>query len=377
LRKVLKLALCLILILLSGCKRLPEVPEKISFEGLKLVVWDVREPHFPGVRPFEDELVRATEEFKKKHNVTIELKLKNREDIKDLLLGKTKEQIPHLVYSTEWPMTSGFISDVSRNIGINELHDVAVSYWTKNGKLLGIPAYIYWLCPAKRGDAVSDTNLQDKVGYWIDAPGFFRAILDRAAGGWTEKNILHYVTWVKSTFGPFNEDPLDLWDRHSIDVLFPVTCHLFRWLEVSEQDEKVVVMPIPGPFDSSSFYYTVPAYLVLVKDEPYRSCATELGKNLARTRGRWAARAIGGIPAYTHDMPIFNLESGLSHEDRLKVIELLKSSSLQVPKAQDFAAKSNLHLELVNSIRDFLCGKAEMQKLDESIRQSLKDNNIN
>lgn len=382
---------------LAGCRPSPKPPEELSFDGLKITVWDAKEPHLPGVYPYEDQVAHIIEVFEKEYNVTVEYRYREREEIIRFLTGQSTGpgeeagEGPVVVYSTEWPVVPDGAVDVSGGLDLEEFHDTCVSYWTRDEEVLAVPAYVHWFCAAARRGPVPDDSegyssaregapvSPGKTGYWVSSRAFLRVYLDRTGRGWDEKDIVDYLAWVKANFGKIRDDPLDLLDQGDLDALYPVTPHLYRWLKVSEKTEssrKITIYPPPGPGCDGGFYYTVPGYIVLAKEEPYRSCATRLARVLSQNLGRWAARAIGGIPARVEDMPVFNVQSGFSYEERQKLASVLKQIGLKVPAPQDFILKEKLHAGILDLMKDYLSGKVTEQTLEDGIRRVIEGHNM-
>jgi len=365
---------------LMGCQKRPEALKKPSFEGLEITVADAREPHLPGARPYQDEVTRVVREFEEKHKVKVNLLFLAREEIQRTLIGMERENAPHLCFSGEWPLAGDTFADVSSGISGEDYHDCALSYWSKDGRVLGIPSYIHWFCLAARGIEEAEhsgenvpQSIRWKTGYWPDTMAFYSSVLDSV--GWDAGHMADYLEWVKDTYGPLIEDPLEAWTKGSVDGLFPVNAYLFIWLRVSQKDQKISILPVPGPFGETGFYYTVPGYVVLTQQEPMRSLAIELGKVLACHRGRWAARAMGGIPACVADMAIFNLESGFSYAERQLLFGISKVSRYTIPSAKEQAERQDILAGLEDLARDYLSGRIERQHLENGILRLLGNHN--
>ena len=165
---------------------------------------------------------------------------------------------------------------------------------------------------------------------------------------------------------------IHIWAQNQSVALFPVTPHMLKWLRLSEEGSSVAMLPIPGPNGQSGFYFTVPGYAVMATDETEFTCAFELGKILARTRGRWAARAIGGIPCFIQDVPVYHLESGFSREERLDLIAEFEKSGSRILRLDEFLMRGEIRPGITSLIERYLSGKLNKEQLEEGIRSRMR-----
>jgi hypothetical protein len=358
-----------ILLLAPGCRG-PVEPHQISFQGATIVVWDAKEPHLPGATPFSELVAQAVEVFAKENAAKIEVLFKSRSEIESLLTGTYQGEKPALVYSTEWPFLGSGMQDLTGVMPDDEYQDASMAYWTDDGKIMGIPSYVHWLCLASK--LPESEEFKDRAGYFLASPGFLDSGLAGLDGGWAVQNVLDYVEWVGSNFGRYVEEPLDRWAQNQSVALFPVTPHMLKWLRLSEEGSSVAMLPIPGPNGQSGFYFTVPGYAVMATDETEFTCAFELGKILARTRGRWAARAIGGIPCFIQDVPVYHLESGFSREERLDLIAEFEKSGSRILRLDEFLMRGEIRPGITSLIERYLSGQLNKEQLEEGIRSRMR-----
>lgn len=383
------IVLCLVLTVIPGCQtRTRTLPHEVSFEGLKLVVWDASQPLYPGSASWEEEVNDCVRAFSDKYRASVEVRFVTREEIRSAISGKSisdrveDTDTPDLVYSTEWPIVSTSCAPVHDILDLNDLLDSTVSYWTKDAEVLGIPAYAHWFCAAARGspgkisgdESTSDTDwvteFRGKVSYWQESPAFFGPV---AAFGLTEENILAYLQWVKSFCGPPVPDPLTSWQSEEVSVLFPVNPHLFRWLQTSGgRDDDIVPLALPGPSGEGGVFYTVPGYVVLAQTDPKKTCAALLGQALAQRLGQWAAWTFGGIPASSVDMSVFHLCSALSYEDRTRLTRAIQEGSLVAPDSAMEQVRAKVQSACADSILRYLQGFVSQEDLAQSIRRGLR-----
>ncbi len=357
------------LLLCSGCKG-PAEPHQISYRGTTIVVWDVKEPHLPGASPFSELVAQAVEVFAEENGVKAEILFKSRSQIESLLTGTYQGEKPALVYSTEWPFLGSGVQDLAEVIPSDEYLDASLAYWTDEGKIMGIPSYIHWLCLAQKLPEAKD--LKDRTGYFLSSPGFLDSGLAGLDGGWAAQFVLEYVEWVRATFGRYVEEPLDRWVQSQSGALFPVTPHMLKWLRLSQEGSNVAMLPIPSPNGQPRFHFTVPGYVVTETDETEFACAVELAKILARTRGRWAARAIGGIPCFLQDVPVYYLESGFSREERLALIAGFEKSGSRILGLGQFLIRAEIRPDITSLIERYLSGELDKQQFEEGIRLGMK-----
>lgn len=360
-------------LLLFGCEKKEEIKTP-SYEDLKITVVDTREPHLPGAPAYQDQVTELVKKFEADRKVKVNLVFLERDKVQELLSKGKLEDDPDfsadLCYSGEWPFYAENGKPVD-NLPVSSYLDAAASYWTRDGKMVGIPSYIHWFCVAANESLtgitirnqpgvpfISPENLKGKVGYWPDSVAFFKVALDPV--GWSAQNLMEYTFWVKDSLGTMVEDPLEAWTQGSLKGLYPVNPYLLRWLKVSNQESKIFFFPLPS-------YYTVPGYIVLSREEANKTVATELGILLARQRGRWAARAMGGIPACVDDMTIFNLESGFTYDERQMILEVTKATNLQLPTLSEFLRNGEITTGLEEEVKGFLSGKSKEEELQGSI----------
>ena len=155
-------------VLASACYVRPEEPRRMSYDSLRLTVWDVRQPRLPGDHSYEDEVARALNAFQELYGVEINLVFVNRREIVEFLSGDSvTTDPPALIYSTEWPVISEMMVDVTQYIDTSEYNTSAVDNWTIDGKLIGIPSFYHWLVAAAK------ESEEDMVtGYWLESPAF-------------------------------------------------------------------------------------------------------------------------------------------------------------------------------------------------------------
>ncbi|MGI6631906.1 MAG: hypothetical protein ACOX5M_02555 [Bacillota bacterium] len=362
-------ALCVLLFLSAASCSAPRSPQKLDVGETKLIAWDALQPDFPGSPDYEADVSKIIEEFSRETGVAVELKWAERSEALAVLVGTADADTrPHLMFSSEWPVIADVVADISGELERDTFIDPAITYWSRDEQVFGIPAYIQWIGTAARTLPVGDGT----TAYWVDSPAFLRAALDRGEAGWNEETLLEYAQWVKGKYGRFRDDPLLAWQQGAVDALYPVTPYLFKWLKTSAQgtEAEISVVPASSPFGSDSFYYTVPAYLVLAENAPEKAAAVELGKRLSANLGRWAARTLGCVPASVIDVPIFNLDSGFEYEERQVIWESVSPGLLTAPDAQDFIRTSSIAGVLLPTLEDFLRGEVSSESLEESIRSA-------
>lgn len=376
--------LALFSIAFSSCVGPRPAPKKLDLSGVSLTVWDALQPRFPGCPEYSEEVSRVIEEFCRETGVKVEFRYAERREALEVLSGKEVSSRPHLMFSTEWPVASECLSDLSGDLDVTDYVDPAGLYWTAGDQFLGIPAYVQWIGTVVRapGDSTggagsaatsaatgaATVSVARRTGYWVDSPAFFRAVLDGPGVGWNAESLTRYAKWVKETYGAYCVDPLASWQNGEVDALYPVTPYLYKWLRTSSLGVTVSVVPSASPFEDDSFYYTVPAYLVLTEDDLERASAVELGKRLAANLGRWAARALGCVPALVKDMPIFNLESGFDYEARQLIWQPVAIGTRAAPRAAEFFQTTAMDSVLAAPLTQYVLGEATDQSLEESIR---------
>lgn len=377
----------LIITTLSSCLGRPGVPEKYDLKGVRLVVWDALQVKFPGYGDYAEEVSRVIEVFCLETGVTVDLKYAERREVMDLLSGAvpaSTAQTPHLVFSGECPVISDNLEDVGDAIDPDLFLDAAANYWTRDGKLLGIPAFIHWTGTALKyrelsgqsedGESLGDSAAVPKpsrTAYWTDSPLFLRCVLDAPGASWDAGSVIQYAEWVRDSYGPPQDDPLSAWQYGQVDALYPVNPYLYKWLKVTQaEDVPVTIVPPDTTFGDTRFYYTVPAYLVLCEGGAEKAAAAELGRRLAASLGRWAARTLGCIPALVEDMPIFNLESGFSYSERRRIWNSVSGGEAVAPLVSDYLQTVSLTGALQGPLQSFFSGKAGIQSLQELIYEA-------
>jgi len=358
---------------LAGCGiGVKEAPQAPDVSGLSITVWDAAQPRVEGVADYRQAATRVAAEFAGRCGLNVDLRFVARQQIADLLLGKTAGERPHLVFTTEWPFAPLDLPGVPELVDEASYLDAAASYWKRDGRILAIPSYIHWIGLVSRGDAPVGTEaLRQETAYFADSPAFLRLALDSPGAGWDAEKVASYLAWVKETYGPPPVDPLAAWDEETVQAIFPVTAYLLRWLR-ERRGELLRLLPLAGPFGEPGFYYTVPGYVVLAAEEPYRSCAADLGRELAANLGRWAARAVGAIPAAVSDLAVFNVESGLSFEERSALIRSVSTCRSRVPATDDYLYRESVVSAVRQDAWDFLSGKTTEAEARRSIREALE-----
>lgn len=381
--------LFLVVATLSSCLGRPEVPEKYDLRSVRLVVWDALQVKFPGYDDYSEEVSRVIQVFCRETGVTVDLRYAERREVLDLLSGAGVAgtiQKPHIVFSGEYPVISPELQDVGDLVDPGLFLDAAANYWTRDGKLLGIPAFVHWTgtavkCPDISGQSAEGETGEDesrggagavpkpsRTGYWTDSPLFLRCVLDAPGASWDADSVIRYAKWVKDSYGPLQDDPLSAWQYGQVDALYPVNPYLYKWLKVTQAEEvPVTVIPPETPSGESRFHYTVPAYLVLCEDGLEKAAAVELGRRLARSLGRWAARTLGCIPALVNDMSVFNLESGFDYDERMRIWDSVSVGEAAAPLASDYLQTVSLIGALDAPLQSFFSGKATIQSLEELI----------
>ncbi len=369
------LCAALVLLGLAGCRMGAKgVPVKPDLEGVSIVVWDADQPAMPGVPSYRAEAARVVRDFCARYQVTVDLKFVVRQEISDFLSGRASGDGPAVAFSSEWPFLPDKARDVSSYVGDGAYLDAALDYWREDGRILAIPSYVHWMCVASRargtGEDVPPAAVPAKVAYLSDSPGFLRSTLDLPGAGWDAGKIAAFLSYLKDEYGPSDVDPLGAWSDGVVQALYPATPFLLRWMKGTSGE--VVPLPLKSPFDDPRFYYTIPGYLVLATDGLQRECAMLLGKELAANLGRWAARAVGGIPALSNDVVIFNVESSLGHDARCALLSSLGGYRFHAPAMQDFLLRESLERTLSPVIADYLSGKAAGGDLSASIQDILQ-----
>lgn len=314
---------------LSSCTlRRQVLPQELSFQGLVLTVWDCMEPSFQGTDAYQTRVKSVVDRFSEEYQVKVEVEFKERREILSFLMGESQElDPPCLSYSTEWPVISDDAQGLTELLSADDYLDGAATYWMLDGKLMGVPSYVHWVGMAARSSILPLTGIPSDSGYWYDSQWFLPSAIEGPGTDYSAASAISYLEYLKSSCKEALSDPLDAWDRGVVSTLFPVTPHLYRWLRTSYEDE-VGLSPIPGASGEMRFHCTVPGYMVFSEEEPHRSCALLLAKELAANRGVWVARSIGGVPAAVQDMPVYDLEAGIP-EDYRQIIRGLDSQIAQ------------------------------------------------
>ncbi len=359
----------IVAVLLCGCKTQTPLPYEVPPGDIKIVAWDAKEPHLPGAPPYSELATLVAEDYAKTLGITVDLEFKPRQQIEDLLLGDYQGEIPSVVFSTEWPFVGIGTQDLTEMVEADDYLEAAAGFWMYDGRLMGIPAYVHWLCLAKRADL---GNSSPNAGYFIYSPGFLHSALDYGNLDWVPEDICTYVEWVKQTYGLCQEPVLDLWEQGRIGMMYPVTPHLFKWIRLSEKDLDTEMLPIDNPEGTPRFYFSVPGYVVMDGNEQTMKYAVELAKLLAANRGRWAARAIGCIPAYVSDTPLFDLESGFDRDERLKLMSSFLQSQARITDWVTYSRKTHVRLGVNRAIEEYLSGSVSREQFEQRIYDALK-----
>ncbi|MGI6666258.1 MAG: hypothetical protein ACOX5Q_02210 [Bacillota bacterium] len=375
-------AFCLVALTATlSCLTRAEGPEKYDLQGVRLVVWDSLQAKFPGHSDYSEEVSRVISAFCLETGVTVDLHYAERREVLELLSDPGPRQEPHLVFSGEWPVISGNLQDIRGDVDPELFIDAAQAYWMRDDRLFGIPAFIQWTGTAVKGaGALDETGAGDdpdtelpppepaRTGYWVDSPAFLRCALDAPGASWDAERVIEYVEWAKDSFGLYTADPLLSWQTGEVDALYPVNPYLYKWLKVSQSgDVSVKIVPPETPFGDSRFHYTVPAYVVLCEEAREKAAAAQLGRRLAASLGRWAARTLGCIPALIDDMPIFNLESDFTYAERRRLWDSVSQGKSVAPDISEYLETSSLAGALVDPLEMFLSGKSTAGDLKELI----------
>lgn len=380
-------ASCLLVIAaLPSCLGRAEIPETYDLRSVRLVVWDALQVRFPGHGDYSEELSRVIKAFCLETGVTVDLRYAERREVLDLLTGAGPSgaaQKPHLVFSGEYPVISGDLQDLSDMIDPEVFVDPAAAYWTRDEKLLGIPAFIHWtgtalkhpeiLGRSEEGEGLDAPMVPqpERTAYWTGSTAFLRCVLDTPGVSWDADTVIQYAKWVKDSYGPLHDDPLSSWQYGQVDALYPVNPYLYKWLKVTQaEDIPVTIIPPSTPFGDGRFHYTVPAYLVLCEGGAEKAAAAELGRRLAASLGRWAARTLGCIPALADDMSIFNLESGFDYLERRRIWSSVNDGEACAPLVSEYLRTASLAGALYEPLQRFLSGELTLQSLEGLIYEA-------
>ena len=241
-----------------GCKTQTPLPYEVPPGDIKIVAWMQRNRIFPGHLRLELATLVA-EDYAKTLGITVDLEFKPRQQIEDLLLGIIKGDSVGGIFHRMAFVGIG-TQDLTEMVEADDYLEAAAGFWMYDGRLMGIPAYVHWLCLAKRADL---GNSSPNAGYFIYSPGFLHSALDYGNLDWVPEDICTYVEWVKQTYGLCQEPVLDLWEQGRIGMMYPVTPHLFKWIRLSEKDLDTEMLPIDNPEGTPRFYFSVPGYVVM------------------------------------------------------------------------------------------------------------------
>lgn len=363
--------LCVVLLAVAAgaCATGTKTPKEQILSGLSMTAWDVAQPVVPGAPDYAQDVARVVAEFEQRYGVKVDLKTVGRQDIVKVLSGKAPAGDVALTFSTEWPFAPANLPGVPGEVDAGAFLGAAAAYWTKDGNMLAIPAYVHWVSAVSASGATEGASGAAAPVYIPDSPAFLRSVMDYPLGGWDPDGVAAYIAWIRETYGPPAGDPLAAWKEGAARSVFPVTPYLYEWLRDSG-GRPVTIAPEAGPQSEPSLYYTVPGYVVLAAEEPYRTCAARLGEALAANLGRWAARAIAGLPAAVADTAVFQVDSRLPTAERVALIQAFSAGDLHVPGASDFLYAESVEDAIRQSVSDFLSGKADEAELRESIREA-------
>ncbi len=357
--------------MLCCCRQTSEPPTDLALEVIEIAVWDAKEPRLVGAQPYSQSLFRIVESFIETYEIPVEVEFKTRQEIENLLLDNYEGHIPPVlvVFSTEWPFVGVGTQNLTETVKSDDYLKPTIAYWTHEDKLMGIPSYIHWHCLAKKGLKENDL---EAIGCLTGSPRF----LYSAIGDWNShecaENVFEYVKWAKDISSINKESALDLWTQNYINMMYPVTPQLFKWLKLSELNNRVNMFPIDNPQGNPDFYFSVPAYLVVTQNNEIIKPAIELAKLLARAKGKWAAKVLGCIPACAKDVSIFNLESGLEQNERVVLINSFYTTDTQVINYTEYEKRNKIRLAITQTVEDYLSGTIGKIEFEQGIRSALK-----
>ena len=342
-----------------------DVQPETGFTGLALVVWDLSQTDIQGAPDYETEVRRIASEFASAHGVEVELRFAGRQEVSDMLLGKTEKEGEEvdLVCTGEWPFIPDAARDLSALCSQDAYVDAASSYWRRDGKLLAVPAYFHWTATAHRPSGTADAYL------W-DSPLFLSAALFTGALPPDPDEVVSYLAFVLKDWGEAPRDPFLWWEDGTAKSFYPFTPHL--WQRARSKDSSVTIGPVRRSDAESFYYYTVPAYVVLTQDAAEAACASKLAALLAGNLGRWAARALSCAPALREDASVFNLESGLGFEDRSAMLSSLSALVLTAPSATEHILWESLEEALRGVAKEYLSGDMSEEEARRGIRETLE-----
>ncbi|MBE3520251.1 MAG: hypothetical protein IMW97_08210 [Firmicutes bacterium] len=347
------LAVTLLMSTCFGCSgRLPEKsegPVPALPPGEELVVWDMKQPHFPGSRPYEEEVQRVCEEFQKKTGIPVKLVFVSRWELPDALLkAKRESKLPDVLFSGEFPCLTGLERDLAGLLNSGQYQEAAIAAWTRGGRIVGIPSAVLWLGIAARKDALNSQQPGQSGDLGIDpstVTGLLRSLAvlptseafmeiatrDLSGRYRSPREIASFVSWIKMNVPQFPaESCLERFKRGEVWGIYGATPYSFKWLRISSEPGSSG-QPVLGPLvfqgGDVGFRFTVPGYVILSGSEAKMKASAELGKLLAENHGRWGARALGLIPARIEDLPIFTLESGFTREERSCLLRSLGTTA--------------------------------------------------
>jgi hypothetical protein len=315
----------------------------------------------------------VAEHYAQQFGIAVEVQFKTRQEMESLLLGEYQGEVPSVVFSTEWPFVGAGAQDLTGLVPTDDYLEPAASFWTYDDRLMGVPSYVHWLCTAKRAGTDNSSGM---TGYLSGSPGFLHSGLDYGSLDWTGEDICTYAEWVRQTYGLRSQAVLDLWRQNRIEAIFPVTPHLFKWMKLSENGGEIHLLPIDNPEGTPRFYFSVPGYVVMEADEEILEFAVGLAQVLAAARGRWAARAIGCIPALRSDIPLFDVESGFTREQRVLLMTGFFDSDARISDRTAHGHKIRICQAVVEVIEEYLSGEADRDQLEQGIHAALKSHTI-
>ncbi len=342
------LAVSLLTSVCLGCARqIPERSEEPSLTlppGQEIVVWDMKQPHLPGSKPYEEEVQRVCEEFQERTGIPVKLAFVSRWELPDALLkAKQESKLPDVLFSGEFPCLTGLERDLTGILDAGQYQEAALAVWTRNGRVMGIPSAILWFGIAARKDALNRqqgepgqlqiepstlSGLVRFLGVIPTSEAFMEiATHDLSGRHRTPREIAAFVSWIKTNVPQCQQAPcLERFKRGDVQGIYGVTPYIFKWLRISSEpgvSGEPVLLPLVFEDGDTGFRFTVPGYLILSHSEPKLKASVELAKLLAQNHGRWGARALGLIPAKIEDLPVFTVESGFTSEERSGLLKIL------------------------------------------------------
>lgn len=347
------LAVNLLILICPGCAR--QMPQKSEGQvpvlppGQEIVVWEMKQPHFPGSRPYEEEVQRVCEQFQQKTGIRVKLVFVSRWELPDALLKAREEsKLPDVLFSGEFPCLTGLERDLAGILDAGQYQETALAAWTRGGRIMGIPSAILWFGIAARKDVLNSqqgepgdfrtdpstlNGLLRSLGVLPTSEAFMQIATHELSGRHrAPREIASFVSWIKMNVSESAQEfCLQRFKRGDIQGIYGVTPYIFKWLRISSEpgsSGEPVLVPLIFEKGDTGFGFTVPGYLILSGAEPKLKASAELGKLLAQNYGRWGARALGLIPARIEDLPIFTLESGFTREERSQLLKILDLTSI-------------------------------------------------